>query len=62
MSVLITLFRSNFKFISVTSSSTYLLKIIDLRCSPWLVDYCASMRMHHSVVHDDIICIKVHVN
>ena len=61
MSVSIALVRSKFKFLSVTSSSTYLLKIIFLRCSLWLVEHCTSMRVHHCVAHNDIICIKVHI-
>jgi len=59
MSVSLTLFRSQFKFISVTSSSTYLLKRVNLHCSLGFAEDCTSMRMNHCVAQDDTICIKL---
>ena len=59
MSVSLTRFRFKFKFISVTSSSTCLLKRVNLCCSLGFVEDCTSMRMNHCVAQDDIICIKL---
>ena len=59
MSVSLTLFRSKFKFISVPSSSTCLLKRVNLRCSLGFVEDCTSMSMNHCVAQDESICIKL---
>ena len=59
MSVSVTLFRSKFKFISVTSSSTCLLKRVNLRCSLGFLDDCTRMQVSHCIAQDDTICIKL---
>lgn len=55
MSVSATLFRSKFKFISVTC----LLKRVNLRCSLGFVKDCTRIRMNHCVAQDDTICIRL---
>ena len=59
MSVSLTLLRSKFKFISATSSSTCLLKRLNMQCSLGFVEDCTNMCMNHGVAQDDMICIKL---
>ena len=54
MSVSLTLLRSKFKFISATSSSTCLLKRLNMQCSFGFVEDCTNMCMNHCVAQDEL--------